>query len=49
MFLLELYDGFAHGPGDPSDDVYTIPRPDEAGSRAQAVVRGNGAQDDNRA
>ena len=49
MVLLEMYDDFDHGPGDPSDDVYTSPRPDGAGSRAQAVVRGNGARGDNRA
>ena len=49
VVLLELYDGYDHGPGDPSDDIYTSPRPlGEAGSRAQSVVRGNGNQDDNR-
>ena len=46
--LLELYDGFDRGSGEPSDDVYTAPRPDDDGYRAQAAVHGNGAQDGNR-
>ena len=49
MVLVWLYDvDFNPGHGDPSDDVYAAPRPDEAGSRAQAVIHSNGDQDDNR-